>query len=120
METVATGYVRTFYVPEMPALLNVPSQLRYNDVVDVRQSAVLEERERAADGGVHAVKKKSLSGGRLLIEYLRDGDRVPNGVRVAVFLDHNCTRAFLAKLEESVPESLTVVLPMRRWNLSTR
>lgn len=54
-------------------LLNVSGKLGDDDVASTLQSAVLDEKVAAADSGYHAVRKRErLSGGRCVIEHLRD------------------------------------------------
>lgn len=97
----------TVYVAEQRALLNVLDVLSKEDVAGARQGATLDENVAAADGDDHAVKKVGMS-------HADDGLLSTCGMEiislfvtgVPSILDHNCTRASLAKHAQSIPESL--------------
>lgn len=70
---------------EQPVLLNALDDLGDEDVAAVRQSAVLDEKEAAADCDNQVVRsEEGLSGIQCLIEHLRDGDYVLIGDKAAV------------------------------------
>lgn len=121
MDSGRTGYFTIFYVTEQAVLLNVFDELGHDIVVEGQQGAVLNEKTATANCEDHAVKKEegflaedvSLSTCKREIAFLL----VP---LVLFFLDQNCTRALLARLAESAPESSTVLPIGRRWKPSAK